>query len=188
MIRTSRLLIAAALLCVLFAPAPAEAASAVMCRGAASGASAGPARWTAASGTTYTIDAMGCAVIGAADISDASANGFSQSTGLRALVKTGITAQDFTSLVVPAQAYVHQIVVRNTTANAVTGGVKVGTTAGGVDVVAALTCGANCFTFVADAALLKRVFSVTAPTPLSIDAVTSFNSASLDVTVLYSYF
>lgn len=190
MIRLSRFLIGALLAGALLIPAaPAEAASAVMCRPAAVAAAAGPARWTApGSSTSYTLDAAGCAVIAAADLTDAAAGGFTQSGRVRALVKTAITAQDFTSLVLPASTYIHQIIVRNTTANAVTGGIKIGTTAGGTDVVAALTCGANCLTPVADAALLKRVFSVTATQTLSIDAVTAWNSASVEVTVLYSYF
>lgn len=85
---------------------------------------------------------------------------------------------------VPAGYYIKDIFVENTTANAVTGGIKVGTTDGGVDVVAALAVGANALTYVLDAALLKRIFSLTAATTLYFDAVTAFNSASLNVTII----
>lgn len=46
-------------------------------------------------------------------------------------------------IIIPANTYVQQIIVHNKTANAVLGGVKIGTTDGGVDVLAALAVGAN---------------------------------------------
>lgn len=85
---------------------------------------------------------------------------------------------------VPAGYYIKDIFVQNTTANAVTGGLKIGTTLGGVDVVAALAVGANALTYVLDAAILLRIFSLTAATTLYFDAVTLFNSASLNVTMV----
>ena len=90
------------------------------------------------------------------------------------------------SIVLPANAYILGIQVENLTANAVTGGLKIGTTAGGVDVVAALTVGASAKTFVLDAALLLRFFSSTAPQTIYLDAVTAWNSAKLNVRVIYT--
>lgn len=189
-----RLIAAASLAALSFlalAPA-AEAASVVMCRGAASAAAPGPARWVApASTTAYQLDNMGCAIIALTDVSDAQAGGFTQSGPVRAIVyNTGVATgtTDFVIGNLPAAAYIHQIIVSNSVAAAVTGGISFGITANGTDIVTALTCGASCLTFVADTALTKRILSLTAPTAIHAAAVTAWNSANVTITVLYSYF
>jgi hypothetical protein len=194
MIRLSRLALAAALCAAPFlvSTPPAEAANIVMCRGAASAASPGPARWVApGSSTAYTLDNMGCATVALADIPDAQAGGFTQSGSVRAIIyNTGVATgtTDFVIGSVPASAYVHNIIVSNSVAAAITGGISFGTTANGTEVVTALTCGSSCLTFVADSALTKRVFSLTAATPIHAAAVTAWNSANATITVLYSFF
>ena len=85
-----------------------------------------------------------------------------------------------TTVVIPAGHYILDIIVQNTTVNAVTGGLKIGTTLGGVDVVVALTTGANSIQTIQDASLLKSVFSATVDTTLYIQAVTLWNSASIN--------
>ncbi|OSI20086.1 hypothetical protein [Bradyrhizobium canariense] len=83
---------------------------------------------------------------------------------------------------IPQGASVVGVYVRNKTANAVTGGIKVGTTAGATDVIAALPVAASELAagFVTDgkpkAASARTLF---------IDAVTAWNSASIDVAVEY---
>jgi len=84
------------------------------------------------------------------------------------------------TLSVPAGYAIKDIFVRNTTANAVTGGVRIGTTAAGVDVLVALTVGANAFTV---GVPLIRAFSATVAQTLFIEAVVAWNSASLDITI-----
>jgi hypothetical protein len=193
MIRLLRLALAAPLALTLLAPVtPADAASAVMCRPAAVGAAPGPGRWVAAaSGTAYQLDNQGCAVIAQADMGDAAASGLTQSSALRSFVFTTGVLTGTTSIALPslpASAYIREIIVDNSTANAVTGGIDIGTTAGAADVVSALTCGANCLTFVGDVALLKRVFSKTAQQALFILGHTAGNSANLNVTIVFGYF
>lgn len=193
MTRLTRHLLAFALaalaLCVSL---PADAAQIIMCRGTAAGTSTGPARWVApGSGTAYSVDVNGCINAALADVTDAQAGGFAQQAALRAIVfnigvATGTT--DFVVGTLPASTYIHQIVVANSVAAAVTGGIAFGTTANGTDIVTALTCGSTCLTFVADSALSKRVFSLTAPTPIHAAAVTAWNSTNVTVTILYSYF
>lgn len=179
----------AALGLMAFGGSAAEAASIRVCAPSTASAALGPAQVKAqTSGNLYSTNARGCVLIPSSDLGDFQSMGYAPNGELLSLVVTGITAQNFTSIVLPATTYLREIIVQNTTANAVTGGIKVGTTAGGTDVVAALTCGANCLTFVADAALLKRTFSSTAAQALSIDAVTGWNSASVNVTVIYGYF
>jgi len=87
-----------------------------------------------------------------------------------------------TTIVIPAGWAIDAVHVENTTANAVTGGVKIGTTAGGIDVVAALAVGANVLTFVLDAALLKRFFGAADQT-LHVQAVIAWNSAVINMYV-----
>lgn len=94
----------------------------------------------------------------------------------------GITSAN-SSLVVPANHVIESILVLNNTANAITGGLKFGTSSGGVDIVAALTVGANALAHVFDAAMLKRFFSKTVDQAIHIDAVTLWNSANVDVTM-----
>jgi quinolinate synthase len=73
--------------------------------------------------------------------------------------------------------------VFNTTANAITDGLKFGTSAGGTDVVSARSVTANAFTFVPDANLAKRVFSTTVDQTIYFDAVTAWNSANVNIAV-----
>lgn len=89
------------------------------------------------------------------------------------------------SISIPANAFIQQIIIENTTANAVTGGIKIGTTASATDVVAALTVAGNTLTPVLPTAMLKPIFSTSASQTLFIDAVVAWNSASVNVTVVY---
>lgn len=99
---------------------------------------------------------------------------------LRATVQTAAG-----SARLPANAVIREILITNTTANAITGGLKFGTTAGAVDVVAAQAVGANATTFVTDATLLKRFFSASATQDIFWDAVTGWNSASVTIDIIY---
>lgn len=69
----------------------------------------------------------------------------------------------------------------NNTANAMTGGFKLGTTLGGVDVIAALPIVANALRVVPSSSFLKTMFSSSTPTTLFGDAVTGWNGVNMDV-------
>lgn len=186
----SALLIAAVAVWLLPVP-PADAAAQVLCRPHPASGRPGPARVTAASGTAYNLDNRGCAVIAAADTAHFLNQGYLPGPLLESLAQSGLTAASSPSpfeFNLPAGTFIQHIIVNNTTANAVTGGIKFGTTAGATDVVSALTCGASCLTFVADSALAKRVFSSTASQKIFVNAVTSLNNASLDITIVYGRF
>ena len=73
---------------------------------------------------------------------------------------------------------------RNRTANAVTGGIKIGTTAGATDIVAAQAVGGNGIGHITDATILKRFFSVTDRQVLYIDAVSAWNDATIDLYIV----
>lgn len=93
------------------------------------------------------------------------------------LTLSGVTG-DVTT-VIPAGWIIASLTIFNTTANAITGGVKIGTSGGGTDVVLAVAVGANALFVVPNATLLKQVFSTTADQTVHIAAVTAWNSANL---------
>lgn len=82
---------------------------------------------------------------------------------------------------VPAAMAIESITFFNTTANAVTGGIKIGTTNGGIEVVVAQSVGASEIGVIKDAAILKNIFSGGSATTLYIQAVTAWNSASVNL-------
>jgi hypothetical protein len=88
------------------------------------------------------------------------------------------------TLAIPAGYTVLRVTMRNTTANAVTGGIRVGTSDGGAQVITAQALGASITLGVADSDLLLRYHSKTSPTTWFIQAVTSWNSASVVIGVV----
>lgn len=177
-------------------PQPADAGVVMMCQGDVSGASTGSRTITVTSSTAtpqplYTLNSAGCANIALADIGFFLSQGFSQPGPVQtALFNTGVWTgtTSFQAATLPANAYIQQIVMFNSTANAVTGGVAVGTTANGADVVAAQAVAANALTFTTDALTLKRVFSTTAAQPIFVSPVTAGNNANVTVTIVYGLF
>lgn len=90
-----------------------------------------------------------------------------------------------TNLILPAGCFIRDILMQNSTANAVTGGITIGTTNAGTDIAAAIAVGANANIFLTDALLLKRFFSASASQQIFFNAVAAWNSASLQIDVLY---
>ncbi len=88
------------------------------------------------------------------------------------------------TVVVPAGCAIANIYIVNNSANAVTGGIKIGTSVGGTQVVAAQAVAANALLAVDEDALLLRLFSKTVAQTLYFDAVTAWNSANIDVIVV----
>jgi hypothetical protein len=95
---------------------------------------------------------------------------------------TAITAN--TTFVVPAGWAIDDIFIINTTANAVTGGIRIGTTDGGVDVVVAFAVAGSLVGHIPEASMLKRFFSSSVDTTLYLQTVTLWNSASLNLRVV----
>jgi hypothetical protein len=144
------------------------------------------------SGTTYTLNGQGCTIVKQADVGYFLSQGFSAGPpfGANILFTTGVATgtTSFQLGNLPPATYIQHIIVNNTTANAVTGGIAFGTTSGGTDIVTALTCGANCLAFTLDSALSKRVFSTSASQAIFATAVTAWNNANVTITVVYGYF
>lgn len=102
---------------------------------------------------------------------------------LQKIVLSGQTSAG--SFILPANCVLREVLVFNTTANAITGGLKFGTTVGGTDVVATLAIAASVAAFLTDALMLKRFFSPTATQQIFFDAVTLWNGANVNITILY---
>jgi hypothetical protein len=196
LISAAAVALAAVALAVVAPPREAKAAATVLC-------SPSPMEQLAArtiggvgsqvpSQSLYTLNGQGCAVIQQADIGYFVSQGFTAGPpfGTNVLFTTGTWTgtTSFQAGTLPPGTYIQQVIFANSTANAVTGGIAVGTTSGAADVVAAQSCGANCLVFVTDATLLKRVFSTTAAQPIFISPVTAGNNANVTVTVVYGYF
>lgn len=103
-----------------------------------------------------------------------------QPLNLRSVTLSAVTSATSTAL--PAGAIIQSITATNNTGNAVTGGLKFGTTAGGVDVVAALTVAASVIS--PPATLLLNRFA--AAQTVYVDAVAAWNSASVDIKIVYA--
>jgi len=195
----------AALLAIaaMFAVAEPALAGGFMCRpqSAATGSGAstiggaiGGSVSSVPSQTLYTLNSDGCAMVLQQDLGWFLSQGFYPGGNAFTLTQVGITANQTTASVpatLPAGAIITNIVIHNTTANAVTGGVNIGTAAAGAQVVSALAVGANALVTVPQASILAQTFN-SSGTPIAqqlfVNAVTAFNSASLNVTIFYSIF
>lgn len=82
---------------------------------------------------------------------------------------------------VPNNYAIEGIKIFNTTANAVSGGIRIGTTSGGTQVATSIAVGANADLFIPASALTLSFFSSTANQTTFFEAVTAWNSASLNV-------
>lgn len=103
--------------------------------------------------------------------------------GMNEIKLTAVTAN--TSFVLPANSFIQQVLIQNNTANAVTGGVILGTSSAGLDVATAVAVGANAVTFIPQAVMLKSWFSTSATQTVWISTATLWNSASLTVLIVY---
>jgi hypothetical protein len=176
--------------------APAFAATQMLCAPDVSGGVQGPRRVvnsasTASPQPSYQLNAFGCAVINQADIGFFLSQGFTAGSSEGTIIFTTGVATGTTDFVignVPANMSITAIIYSNAVAAAVTGGISIGTTANGVDVVAAQAVGASALTFTPPVSILKQPFSLTAATPLHAAAVTAWNSANVTITVKYASF
>jgi hypothetical protein len=176
----------------IFSLAPARASQIQVCGPGGAGVTMGPAQVKAVtSGNLYQTNSRGCTLIASSDLGDFQAMGYASNGALQSMVvSTGVltttTSVQVASL--PASAFIQDIIVDNTTTNAVTGGIDIGKTTGAADIVSAKVCAASCLTTVLDSAILLRVFSKTAAQPVWVTGHTDGNSANLTLTIIYGFF
>lgn len=170
---------------------PALANGAVLCAPDPSGGAIGARRIVNPNtNNAYGFNSSGCAYVAQADIGYFQSQGFTFGPNTGSIVFTTGVQTSTTDLVIgnlPANAFIIGVAATNSTANAVTGGISLGSAANGTQFVAALTCAANCVS-ATSAITAATVYSATAPVPLHAAAVTSWNSANVTLTVTYGYF
>lgn len=190
-----RLLLAAVAAFALWGPA--QAAQINMCSADVAGGVQGPRTIGGTlspvpSGTTYILNGQGCVLVGLADVGYFQSQGFTQGSSQNSIVfNTGVATgtTDFVIGTLPSKAYIQQIVFSNSVAAAVTGGISVGSSANGTQIVAAQAVGASTDVAVAQAGILLPVPSTSAAaTALHMAAVTAWNSANVTVTVVYGFY
>lgn len=97
---------------------------------------------------------------------------------------TPITAAGLVATL-PANAVLRAIYIQNTTGNAITGGLNIGSTSNGSDIAAAIAVAANALVSINTEALLKQWFSASAPQPIYFSAGSAWNGAALNVRIVY---
>lgn len=100
--------------------------------------------------------------------------------GIKRIVKLDVTAN--TTVVIPPCYSIFQIVIDNNVAASITGGLNIGTSASGSDVVSAHAVPASYLGSVPSASILKTIFSTGVDTTLYIEAATDWNGSSIHVT------
>jgi len=100
----------------------------------------------------------------------------------RSYIEKNIFASNGT-FIIPTECSIESITIYNKDANAVSGGVRIGTSAGGSDIVIAQSVTSNGVLVINDSDLLKKILSVSSDTTVYIEAVTSWNSASLTMLI-----
>jgi hypothetical protein len=143
-------------------------------------------------GNTYTANSQGEVVAQEADVPWFFSQGYSvgEPFGNGLTFNTGVAAgtTSFGIGLLPKGAFIDQIIVKNLTANAVTGGIAIGSSSGAADIVAAQACAANALTHVADVSILKRVVSDTTDTPLFATAAGAWNSANVTISIVFGFY
>jgi hypothetical protein len=186
-----------------FAPAHAAATTqtthAYLCSPRAVAAAAGPQRVTNTSSTaatqpTYNLNAAGCALIAGADVGFFLSQGYTYGPNIFTAQATAIVSSSTTAVgtgfTLPAYGMIVAVVLCETAGNAVTGGVNIGDAGSGTRFASAVALAANACVTVADSALTRIYVPSGVPTAsaMLLAAVTSWNSASVNITVMWTYF
>jgi hypothetical protein len=144
--------------------------------------------------TLYSLNGQGCTRVTLQDYGYFLSQGYSQqssqfATELNTGVQAGGTNTTNFTMPMPAKTYIQQIIFSNAVAAAVAGGVSVGTTANGTNIVAAQAVGASTDVAVAQAAILLPVPVTTGLAyTLNFAAVTGWNGANVTITVIAGYY
>ncbi len=199
---TLRAVLAAALSLAALAPAPVFAAASTvnqqrnMCQNDQTGASSGSRQIGGTnsgvpSGTLYTLSSQGCVLVAVGDVAYFLSQGFSPGPQTGMIQFAGLTsASSATSVqigVLPQGAIIQTVFMAETAGAAITGGVALGTTSSGTNIVTAQTLGANAATVLADTAVTKIITSsgTTIQNPVFATCVTSCNAGSVTISIIY---
>ena len=200
MMRFAKFALAAAL---ALAPLPAFAAAslqvthAFLCAPEVSGGATGPrlvvnSASTATPQPSYQLNSAGCALIATPDVGFFLAQGYTTGTNEAYSQQNAITANltaGTSQLILPAYGFIKYIVIEETAGNAITGGVNIGDAGLATRFGSAVAVGANANVVIVPTNLTGSANTgVPTADTILIAAVTAFNSASINVTVIFGYF
>ena len=182
---------------IAFAAASLQVTHSFMCAPEVSVGTAGPRLVTNTSSSaspqpSYQTNSQGCALIATPDVGFFLSQGYTFGTNEGVLIQNAITANTAagtSTITLPPYAFVKYIVIEETAGNAVTGGINVGDSGSATRFTSATAVGANANVVVVPTNLTgSSNTGIPAADIVLVAAVTAFNSASLNVTVIYGYF
>lgn len=181
-----------------FAAASTQTAHAYLCRPLAASAAPGPGRVVNTSSTAspqpaYTLNSAGCAVIASGDVGFFFSQGYTYGPNIFTLIQTGILASTTSStstITLPPNTVIDAVVLAETAGNAVTGGIDLGDATSATTFASAVALGANATVPIKDSALTRLQVNGGAPIAdqVLVACHTACNSASINITIIYSYF
>lgn len=196
------LLAAIALGLAPLAPLPVNAAASLqvvhqfMCAPEPSVGQSGPRRVVNTSSTAspqpaYVLNGAGCALIANADVGFFLSQGYTNGPNEFVIQQVAVTAnQTSTSstLNLPAYGFIKWIAIEETAGNAVTGGVDCGDAGSATRYLSATAVGANSNVVVTPANTNAVSTGIPVADQILCIAHTGFNSASLNISVIYGYY
>jgi len=177
-----------------FAAASTQTLHAFMCAPEPAVGSAGPRLVTNPNTNNQVqLNSAGCGVFLNADIVYWQSQGFTFGAATQVAQAIGVTgsgtASVSTGITLPAYAQIVSIVLEETAGNAVTGGLNISNPGGASGIASAVALSANATVSVADSALnAGRIYSpagVPTAAPVNLAAVTSWNSAVVNISIIY---
>lgn len=170
---------------------PAKAAWVVACAPDVAGGVQGPKQIVVPGSTVasaYNLNSNGCAAVGTSDRGYLASQGFVFNGGLGSAQVTFSATPATVTL--PPGAAILAIAAQETSGTAITGGIKIGTTSGGGNVVTGQALGSRGTIFLTGSTVLIPTFSTTASQVLFMDATGNSNlfNSQVTVTVLYGYY
>jgi hypothetical protein len=147
---------------------------------------------TAVPQPSYQTNSQGCALVATADVGFFLSQGYTFGINEGVQIQNAITANltgGTSQLLLPAYGFIKYIVIEETAGNAITGGVNIGDAGSATRFGSAVAVGANANVVVVPTNLTgSSNTGVPAADTVLIAAVTAFNSASINVTVIFGYF
>lgn len=200
MMRFVKTILAAALAIAPLAPLPVQAAASLqvthvfLCAAEPSVGTAGPRRVVNTSSTaspqpSYQLNALGCALIANPDVGFFLSQGFVVGTNEGVLQQNAVIANGTLTIALPAYGFIKYIVIEETAGNAITGGLNIGDAGLATRFGSAVAVAANSNTVIVPVNLTGSANTgIPTADPVTVAAVTSFNSASVNISVIFGYF
>ena len=177
-----------------FGAATTQTLHAFLCAPETAVGSAGPRFVTnPTTGNGVQLNSAGCGVFLNADLGYWLSQGFTAGAATQVAQGIGITgsgtASVATGITLPAYAQIVSIVLEETAGNAVTGGLNISNAGGATGIASAAALAANATVTLADSAInAGRIYSpagVPTATTVNLAAVTSWNSAVVNISIVY---